>query len=411
MQQLPETQRTALLLREIDALSYEQIALAMDTTVPSVKSLLVRARISLAEAAEARKLSCEEVRGELGEVAEGLVKISPPVRRHLRDCERCRTFRKLLKDNNHALAAVLPVGPLLLLKRLVLGKLGASAGAGHAAGAGSAGAGVGAASGASGGAGAALPAGLLTAGAGAGAAGGASAVGGLVTAGAGAIATKAAATLAAAALVTAGAVAASHPGHVRRHSATAAVARPAHGRVRSLPAGGALHAPAAPPPASRSPPRARRVPSPASTAARRSRRSRPRAPPAPPRPRASPAVTPTPVTPVPAPSSRPHPKPPVAPPVGGARSPPRPPSCPPPPLRTHPARRLTHPTTHEHDQPPRHRRLWKPRRRRPPPRNPPPAPAGEAGGTGSAVGGEPSATTAPHRGAYEVRRRRAPAAP
>ena len=117
VQQLPETQRTALLLREIDALSYDQIALAMETTVPSVKSLLVRARISLAEAAEARKLSCEEVRGELGEVAEGLLKISPPARRHLRDCERCRTFRKLLKDNNHALAAVLPVGPLLLLKR------------------------------------------------------------------------------------------------------------------------------------------------------------------------------------------------------------------------------------------------------------------------------------------------------
>ena len=57
--ELPETQRTALLLREIDALSYEQIAQAMETTVPSVKSLLVRARISLAEAAEARKLSCE----------------------------------------------------------------------------------------------------------------------------------------------------------------------------------------------------------------------------------------------------------------------------------------------------------------------------------------------------------------
>src|SRR5579875_1481034 len=41
---LPETQRTALLLREIDALPYEQIADVMDTTIPSVKSLLVRAR-------------------------------------------------------------------------------------------------------------------------------------------------------------------------------------------------------------------------------------------------------------------------------------------------------------------------------------------------------------------------------
>ena len=77
VQDLPETQRTALLLREIDALSYDQIAEAMDTTVPSVKSLLVRARVSLAEAAEARLLTCDEVRLELGEVAEGLARTPP----------------------------------------------------------------------------------------------------------------------------------------------------------------------------------------------------------------------------------------------------------------------------------------------------------------------------------------------
>src|ERR1700740_1855061 len=99
VRQLPETQRTALLLREIDALSYDQIAHAMETTVPSVKSLLVRARISLAEAAEARKLSCEEVRLELGEVAEGLVKLSAPARRHVRDCNRCRSFKRQLREN------------------------------------------------------------------------------------------------------------------------------------------------------------------------------------------------------------------------------------------------------------------------------------------------------------------------
>ncbi len=62
---LPETQRTALVLREMQALSYEQIAATMDTTVPGVKSLLVRARGSLATAAEARHLSCEQVRVEL----------------------------------------------------------------------------------------------------------------------------------------------------------------------------------------------------------------------------------------------------------------------------------------------------------------------------------------------------------
>src|SRR5438477_5561763 len=90
IQGLPETQRTALVLREMDALSYEQISEAMDTTVPGVKSLLVRARISLAEAAEARQLSCDEVRIELAEVAEGLAKRPTAlVRRHLRSCRRC----------------------------------------------------------------------------------------------------------------------------------------------------------------------------------------------------------------------------------------------------------------------------------------------------------------------------------
>jgi RNA polymerase sigma factor (sigma-70 family) len=189
VQQLPETQRTALLLREIDALSYEQISDAMETTVPAVKSLLVRARISLAEASEARKLTCDEVRMELGEVAEGLVKLTPAVRRHVRDCERCRSFKKHLKQNNVALAAIMPVAPLFLLKKLVLSKLGGTAGAGgaHVAGAGGAGAAAGAT-----------------------AAGGASAGGGLLTAGAGALATKAVAGLAVAAIVTAGTVEAEH---------------------------------------------------------------------------------------------------------------------------------------------------------------------------------------------------------
>src|SRR5437868_7174858 len=105
IQDLPETQRTALVLREMDAMSYDQIAEAMETTVPGVKSVLVRARISLAEAAEARLLSCEEVRIELAEVAEGLRRRpSPLVRRHVRCCRRCDRFHGQLKQTGKALA-------------------------------------------------------------------------------------------------------------------------------------------------------------------------------------------------------------------------------------------------------------------------------------------------------------------
>ena len=200
VQELAETQRTALLLREIDALSYEQIAEAMETTIPSVKSLLVRARVSLAEAAEARTLTCAEVRGELGAVAEGLARTTAPVRRHLRSCDRCAAFRKQLRNTNKALAAVFPVGPLLLFKKVVLAHLGTTASAG----------------------GSAAAAGAAGAGAGAGA-------GGLVSAGVGAVASKAAAGLAAAAIVTAGAVEVDHATHHRQRAATpvaSAVAAP-----------------------------------------------------------------------------------------------------------------------------------------------------------------------------------------
>jgi RNA polymerase sigma factor (sigma-70 family) len=142
---LPESQRSALVLREMDALSYEQIAEVMDTTVPSVKSLLVRARIGLAEAAQARKLTCEEVRFELGETAEGLRSISAPVRRHVKQCDRCRAFRTQLRSNNRALAAIMPLGPLLLLKKTLLVKLGLAklwaGGAGASGGVATAGAG------------------------------------------------------------------------------------------------------------------------------------------------------------------------------------------------------------------------------------------------------------------------------
>ena len=44
MQKLPEIQRTALTLRTYEDLSYEEIATVLGTSVPSVKSLLFRAR-------------------------------------------------------------------------------------------------------------------------------------------------------------------------------------------------------------------------------------------------------------------------------------------------------------------------------------------------------------------------------
>ena len=166
-----------------------------------MKSLLVRARMSLAEAAEARRLSCDDVRRELAEIAEGLKKISPPLRRHVRECEFCHGYRKELSRTSTAMAMALPVGPLLILKKLAVLKLGFAALGGGAGGAGGATAGSGAAAGGLAAGGGASAAGAASVGAGA-----ASVGAGAAGVGAGAVATKAAATLAVTALLAGGAV-------------------------------------------------------------------------------------------------------------------------------------------------------------------------------------------------------------
>jgi RNA polymerase sigma factor (sigma-70 family) len=240
---LPETQRSALLLREMDAMSYEEIAQAMETSVPSVKSLLVRARISLAEASQARQLTCGEVRIDLAEAAEGLRKLSGPVRRHVRDCEECGDFRSQLRSNDKVLAALVPVGPLVALKGFIVSKLGlggtGATGAATATGAG--------ATGAVGGVGAALSSG--------GAAGG---LGGLGAVG-GAIGTKAVAGVVTAAVITAGAVevkqqveppsAASPPAAISRtiEQRPPLALSPAHSAVIAPPQPQATAEPVAPP--------------------------------------------------------------------------------------------------------------------------------------------------------------------
>jgi RNA polymerase sigma factor (sigma-70 family) len=124
VQRLPEHQRSALLMRELDGLSYAELADALDTSVPAVKSLLVRARVGLVEAGEARDAACADVRADLAR-AHGLgVRASGRSRRHVRDCEGCREYRHALRGPRAGRSALLP-GPLATL----LGIGGASSGA------------------------------------------------------------------------------------------------------------------------------------------------------------------------------------------------------------------------------------------------------------------------------------------
>ena len=128
---LPDQQRSALLMREIDGMSYAHLAGALDVTVPAVKSLLVRARLGLVEAAEARDADCDEIRSDLMSSYDRGVKASGRARRHLRTCDGCREYRAALRGIRSSFAALSPAGagPLAMAGAKLLGFGGAGGGA------------------------------------------------------------------------------------------------------------------------------------------------------------------------------------------------------------------------------------------------------------------------------------------
>jgi RNA polymerase sigma factor (sigma-70 family) len=128
---LPEQQRSALLMREIDGMSYADLAGALDVSVPAIKSLLVRARVGLVEAAEARDADCADIRVELMDAYDRGVKASSRARRHMKSCEDCTDYRATLRGMRRSFAALSPAGagPLAMVAAKLLGFGGAGGGA------------------------------------------------------------------------------------------------------------------------------------------------------------------------------------------------------------------------------------------------------------------------------------------
>jgi RNA polymerase sigma factor (sigma-70 family) len=142
VRRLPDQQRSALLMRELSGMSYAELAEALETTVPAVKSLLVRARMALALSLEARDTACAEIRAELVLAQDRRVRPNAMARRHLRDCAGCREFRHELRGVSRQLAALTPaIGPIGLAAKLLGFGFGSGAGGGAAMGGGTAAAG------------------------------------------------------------------------------------------------------------------------------------------------------------------------------------------------------------------------------------------------------------------------------
>jgi RNA polymerase sigma factor (sigma-70 family) len=144
---LPDQQRSALLMREMEGLSYNDLAEALGVTVPAVKSLLVRARVGLVEALEARDTACVEIRTDLAAAFDRGVRASGRSRKHLRECGGCRDYRTALRGVEKQLNGLAPAsGPLTAIAK-ILGIGGAGSGAAAGGGAAFLGGGAGAAAG------------------------------------------------------------------------------------------------------------------------------------------------------------------------------------------------------------------------------------------------------------------------
>jgi RNA polymerase sigma factor (sigma-70 family) len=146
MARLPERQRAALVLSQLDALSYREIGTVLEVTPEKVKALVFQARSALAAAREARDAPCPEIRQQIA-TARGAALRRRVLRRHVGQCEGCREFEAIVRRQRAELGLLLPVVPAAGVAQSILaggaGREGAAtASAGGAVAAASGGAGV-----------------------------------------------------------------------------------------------------------------------------------------------------------------------------------------------------------------------------------------------------------------------------
>jgi RNA polymerase sigma factor (sigma-70 family) len=108
IRELPESQRTALLMRELAGHSYREIAELLETDEEAVRGLIARARIGLRQHREAAELPCAAARAAIAAEPDGR-RHDRTLRRHVRGCASCRAYRAALRGDARALRGLIPV--------------------------------------------------------------------------------------------------------------------------------------------------------------------------------------------------------------------------------------------------------------------------------------------------------------
>jgi RNA polymerase sigma factor (sigma-70 family) len=128
LDELPERQRGALVMRELSGLDFAEIGAALGTSPAVARQTLYEARLSLRQMDEGREMSCQTVTKALSD-GDGRVTRRRDVRAHLRTCAGCRQFRDAIKSRQRDLGALAPL-PVAAAAGLLHSLLGGSHGTG-----------------------------------------------------------------------------------------------------------------------------------------------------------------------------------------------------------------------------------------------------------------------------------------
>jgi RNA polymerase sigma factor (sigma-70 family) len=129
LSKIPPQQRQAIVLREFEGRSYNEIAEILGVTTSALETLLFRARRSLAEELE-HHLTCTEAQLAVSRAADGRLgrKERRRLREHLDECPDCASFARLQQRHRGALRTLLLV-PVPLSLSLFKGFEGSAAAA------------------------------------------------------------------------------------------------------------------------------------------------------------------------------------------------------------------------------------------------------------------------------------------
>jgi RNA polymerase sigma factor (sigma-70 family) len=129
LEDLPERQRAALVMRELSGLGHAEIAAVIGGSPQTVKQTIFEARSALHECVEGRGMACAEVQRMLSD-GDGRVLRGRRMRAHVRACHACREFKAALAECRADLGALAPPAAVgaMWLGRLLAAAGGSSAG-------------------------------------------------------------------------------------------------------------------------------------------------------------------------------------------------------------------------------------------------------------------------------------------